>query len=135
MEVDDSKSKATISSGKITFLLEKKEPGITWDNVQHEKYKDKDFAMKEREKAVLYSQERAEKLREKKAAERDQQQKFAVRQQMQVIFSIYVKKYVHANIILEVVFSDFMGFGKFWKAMEIDNAFFQDLESFGKGDF
>ena len=25
-----------------------------------------------------------------------------------------------------------MTFGRFWKAMEIDNAIFQDLESFGK---
>ena len=24
------------------------------------------------------------------------------------------------------------GFGKFWKVLEIDNAIFQDLESFGK---
>ena len=84
MEVDDCKSKATISSGKITFLLEKKEPGVTWTDVQHEQHKDKDFAKRKREEAVLYSQERAEKVRERKAAERDQQQKFAVRQQMQV---------------------------------------------------
>ena len=28
-----------------------------------------------------------------------------------------------------------MGFGKLWKVMEIDNAIFQDLESFGKGRF
>ena len=27
------------------------------------------------------------------------------------------------------------GFGKFWKVMEIDNAIFHDLESFGKGIF
>jgi len=25
------------------------------------------------------------------------------------------------------------GFGKFWKVMEIENVFFQDLENFGKG--
>ena len=84
VEVDDSKSKATISSGKITFLLEKKGPGVAWTNVQHEQYKDKDFTKKKREEAISYSQARAEKLRERKAAEKDQQQKFAVRQQMQV---------------------------------------------------
>ena len=27
------------------------------------------------------------------------------------------------------------GIGQFWKVMEIDNAFFQDLESFEKGRF
>ena len=27
------------------------------------------------------------------------------------------------------------GFGKVWKATEIDNAIFQDLRSFGKGRF
>lgn len=37
-----------------------------------------------RDEAVLYSQERATKLKERKSAEKDQQQKFAVRQQMQV---------------------------------------------------
>ena len=65
-------------------MLEKKEPGLTWTDVQHEKHKDKDFTRRKREEAVLYSQERAEKLKERKAAERDQQQKFAVKQQMQV---------------------------------------------------
>ena len=28
-----------------------------------------------------------------------------------------------------------IGFGKFWKVMEIDNATFQDLDIFGKGGF
>ena len=28
-----------------------------------------------------------------------------------------------------------MGFRKFWKIMEVDNAIFQGLESFGKGTF
>ena len=131
MEVDDSKSKATISSGKITFLLEKKEPGITWDDVQHEKCKDKDFAKKEREKAVLYSQDRAEKLREKKAAERDQQQKFAVRQQMQVIFE-YLYKGGWCKCHSGSCFQSPYGF---WNVIEIDSAIFYDLESFGKGRF
>ena len=83
-EVDDAKSKATISSGLITFVLEKKEPNVEWTKIQHDKHKDKDFTRGKRDEAVLYSQERATKLKERKAAEKDQQQKFTVKQQMKV---------------------------------------------------
>lgn len=88
-EVDDAKSKATISSGQITFILEKKESGIDWPSIQHERHKDKEFTKSKREEAVLYSQERAAKLTERKAAEKDQQKKYAVRQQMKVRSCLY----------------------------------------------
>ena len=82
--MEDSKSKATISSGQITFQLEKKEPDVVWEHVQHEKYKEKGFSKRKRDEAVAFSQERALRQQERRATERDQQQKFAVKQQMRV---------------------------------------------------
>lgn len=83
-KVDDLKSKATISSGQITFTLEKQDAEITWSRLQDERYKEKELTKKWREEAVLYSQERTAKQKERRAAEKDQQQKYAVRQQMKV---------------------------------------------------
>eukprot|EP00795_Rhopilema_esculentum_P012547 gene12547-3242_t len=82
--VEDSKSKATISSGQITFQLEKKEPDVIWEHIQHEKFKEKGFSKMKRDEAVAFSQERALRQQERRATERDQQQKFAVKQQMRV---------------------------------------------------
>ena len=52
----------------------------------------------------------------------------SVTRQMNLLFcakSLYVTGFVRVS----------ESFGKFWKITEIDSAFFQDLESFGKGAF
>ena len=82
--MNDSRSKATIRSGTITFDLEKNDANATWPQLQHVHYKDKEFKKQKREEAVLYSQQKATESREIKAREKDEQKKLNVRQQMKV---------------------------------------------------
>ncbi len=81
--MDDSRSKATIRNGQITFELEKSEDK-TWPQLQDSRHKEKEFAKEKRHEAVLIAQQRAKEESERKAREKDQQKKFAVKQQMRV---------------------------------------------------
>ena len=49
------------------------------------------------------------------------------------MYNVFYKKTM--NRISSLINKNYPGFGRFWKVMEIYNAIFQDLESFGKGTF
>ncbi|XP_028411189.1 dynein assembly factor 4, axonemal-like [Dendronephthya gigantea] len=79
--INESASKATISSGLAKFKYEKCEHGL-WNSLQASGVEDKKFMAAARQKAVEDSHKKAELLAEQKAKEKREQERFALREQM-----------------------------------------------------
>ena len=84
-KINESGSKATIADGVAKFKFEKTDDEL-WNNLQAAEVEDKKFMAAARQKAVEDSHKRAEQLAEKKAKEKREQERFALREQMKVMF-------------------------------------------------
>ena len=81
--VEDSRGKATVGNGVIVFSLEKKEQQL-WGQLLTPEFEDKEFMRKKREEALESAHKRVEEEKKKKAEEKRTQEKYSLRQQMEV---------------------------------------------------
>ena len=82
--VYDSKGKAKVGNGIIDFSLEKKEKRM-WDQLLSTESENKEFMKKKRESAIDVAHKRAKEEKERRAEEQRAQEKYALRQQMEVM--------------------------------------------------
>lgn len=81
--VEDVKGKATVGNGAVVFSLIKKEAGI-WSNLQAPQVEDKEFMKRKRDEAIQMAHERAVEEARIKENEKREQERYALKQQMEI---------------------------------------------------